>query len=110
MFLTERKRNISKSSDENLQKRLLGHMLGIINTHLCAKNLKKVMIKSREKAQKLVFPVFSAGIEFFPEIMLGHILDITILHLCAKNQKKLMSQSREKLVTDKRTNERTNIS
>ena len=37
----------------------------------------------------------------------GHILGITILHLCAKNQKKLMSQSREKLVTDKRTDRRT---
>jgi len=34
-------------------------------------------------------------------------MGITILHHCAKNQKKLMSQSREKLVTDGRTNGRT---
>ena len=39
--------------------------------------------------------------------------EFAILHLCAKNEKRLMSQSREKLVTDARTNgrtdERTNI-
>ena len=46
--------------------------------------------------------------KFFPEIGLRHILGIAILHLCAKNHKKLMSQSREKLVTDARTNGRTN--
>ena len=44
---------------------------------------------------------------FFSKIGLRHILGIAILHLCAKNQKKLMSRSREKLVTDGRTNERT---
>ena len=44
---------------------------------------------------------------FFSKIGLRHILGITILHQCAKNQKILMSQSREKLVTDERTNERT---
>ena len=49
-----------------------------------------------------VFPVFSAGIG------LSHILGIAILHLCAENHKKLMSQSREKLVTNERTNGRTN--
>ena len=54
-----------------------------------------------------IFPVFSAGKKFFPEIGLRHILGIAILHLCAKNQKKLMSQSGEKLVTDGRTDERT---
>ena len=89
----------------------LGHILGIINTHFCAKNLKKLMIKSREKAQKPVFPAYF-GIfgrkNFFSKIGLRHILGIAILHLCAKNQKKLMSQSREKLVTDERTNGRTN--
>ena len=44
---------------------------------------------------------------FFSKIGLRHILGITSLHLCAKNQKKQMSRSREKLVTDKRTDERT---
>ena len=48
-----------------------------------------------------------ASKKFFQEIRLPHILGIAILHLCAKNQQKLMSQSREKLVTDERTNERT---
>ena len=67
------------------------------------------MMKSRENAKKPVFPAFSAGKIFFPKIGLRHILGIAILHLCAQNQKKLMSQSREKLVTDERTNERTNM-
>ena len=70
------------------------------------------MIKSRENAKKTgfsgTFPAFSAGKKFFPKIGLRHILGIAILHLCAKNQKKLMSQSREKLVTDGRTDGRTN--
>ena len=65
------------------------------------------MMKSWENAKKPVFPAFSAGDEFFPEIGLRHILGIAILHLCAKNQQKLMSQSREKLVTDGRTDGRT---
>ena len=64
-----------------------------------------------QKVQKTLFlgifgPKLAQKI-FFSKIGLRHILGITILHLCAKNQKKQMSQSREKLVTDKRTNERT---
>ena len=90
----------------------LGHIMGIANTHLCAKNQKKLMKESRENVKKNgfsgIFPVFSAGKNFFPEIGLRLILGIAILHLCAKNQQKLMSQSREKLVTDARTNGRTN--
>ena len=86
----------------------LGHVLSIPNTHLCAKNQKKLMIKSRENARKPVFPVyfrhFRPEIFFFLKIGLRHFLDIAILHLCAKNQKKIMSLSREKLVTDRRTN------
>ena len=66
----------------------LGHIMGIANTHLCAKNLKKLMKESRKNAKK---PVFSAGKNFSPEIGLRHILGIAILHLCAKNQQKLMS-------------------
>ena len=56
-----------------------------------------------------IFPAFSAGKKFFPKIGLRHILGFAILHLCAKNQKKLMSRSREKLVTNERTNERTQV-
>ena len=33
----------------------LGHILGIANTHLCAKNWIKLMMKSREKAKKTGF-------------------------------------------------------
>ena len=47
---------------------------------------------------------------FFSKIGLRHILGIAILHHCAKNQKKLMSRSQEKLVTDERTDERTDNS
>ena len=68
---------------------------------------KKLMMKSRENAKKPVFPAFSAGKIFFLKFRLCHILCIAILHLCAKNQKKLMSQSREKLVTNERTEGRT---
>ena len=90
----------------------LGHILGIAKTHLCAKNQKKLMMKSRENAKKPVFPAyfrhFRPEKKFFSKIGLRHILAITILHLCAKNQKNLMSRSREKLVTDGRTDEQTN--
>ena len=65
------------------------------------------MIKSRENAKKTGFPAFLARKNFFSKIGLRHILGIAIMHLCAKNQKKLMSRSREKLLTDERTNERT---
>ena len=36
----------------------LGHILGIANTHLCAKNQTKLMMKSRENAKKPVFPAY----------------------------------------------------
>ena len=36
----------------------LGHIIGIANTHLCAKNQKKLMIKFRENAEKPVFPAY----------------------------------------------------
>ena len=71
------------------------------------------MMKSRENAQKPVFPAyfqhFRPEMNFFQKFVgLRHILGIAILQLRAKNQKKRMRQSREKLVTDKRTNKRTN--
>ena len=43
----------------------LGHVLSNPNMHLCAKNQKKLMVKSRENAKKPVFPAFSAGKNFF---------------------------------------------
>ena len=67
----------------------LGHVMSIANTHLCAKNWKKLMMKSRENAKKPFFPAFSAEKICFSKIGLGHILDIAILHQCAKFHEKI---------------------
>ena len=53
------------------------HISGI--TRLCAKNQKKLIMKSRENAKKTGFS----------KIGLAHILDIAILHQCAKFHEKL---------------------
>ena len=88
--------------------------LPFLRTH-CPLSYCQKLEKTNEailhKVQKTLFlgifwPKFAQKI-FFPKIGLRHILGIAILHLCAKNQQKLMSQSREKLVTDERTDERT---
>ena len=73
----------------------LGHILGIINTHLWAKNQKKLMMKSRENAKKPVFPAFSAGKIHFSKIGHGHILDNAILHQCAKFHEEIWVTTRE---------------
>ena len=83
----------------------LGHVMSIVNTLLCAKSWKKLMMKSRENAKKPVFPAFSSGNEFFPEI--GLILGIAVLNLCAKNQKKTNEPISRK-AGNRRTDERTN--
>ena len=74
----------------------LGNILAIINTHLCAKNWKKLMMKSREMAKKTsfsgIFPAFSAAKIRFSKIGLGHILDIGILHQRAKFHEKYTIQ------------------
>ena len=71
----------------------LNHILGIIHTHLCAKNQKKLMMKSRENAKKTdfsgIFPAFSARKMCFSKIGLGHIKEIAILHQCAKFHEKI---------------------
>ena len=36
----------------------LGHVMSIANMHLCAKNCKKLMMKSREITKKPVFPAY----------------------------------------------------
>ena len=46
---------------------------------------------------------------FFSKIGLRHIRGTIVSHLCTKNQKKLMNQSRENLITDERTNGRTQV-
>ena len=80
-----------------LSKIEICHVLGIANTHLCAKNQKKTNDEILRKSQKTgfsgLFPAFPAGNKFFSKIGL---------------LQKLTSQSREKLVTNGRTNERTN--
>ena len=72
-----------------LSKIGLGHVLSIPNMHLCAKNQKKLMMKSRENAKKPGFPAFSAGKICFSKIGLGHISDIAILHQCTKFHQKI---------------------
>ena len=128
----KKQRNIREKSEQNLQNGDFRHISGIFGRKkiflknrgpiailwalligiFLQKIRKKLMMKSRENVKKTgfsgIFPVFSAGKKFFPEIGLRHILGTAILHLCAKNQKKLMTQSREKLVTDARTDGRTN--
>ena len=69
--------------------------MSIANMHLCAKNWKKLMMKSREMATKPVFPAFSAEKIRFSKIELGHILDIGILHQCAKFHEKIYSTARK---------------
>ena len=87
----------------------LGHVLSIVNMHLCAKNQKNLMIKSRENTKKTVFqhissifdrkngifPAFLAGKIFFSKIGLRHISDIIILRQCAKFHKKISSTARD---------------
>ena len=75
----------------------LNHVLSIINTHLCAKNQKKLMMKSRKNAKKLVFPAYFRYFrpeKIFSEIGLRHFLGITILHKCAKFHEKIKYSSR----------------
>ena len=109
----KKQRNIREKSEQNLQKRgfpayfqffgrkkflskiRLGHVMSIANMHLCAKNWKKLMMKSREMAKKPVYPAFSAGKIRLSKIGLGHILDIGILHQCAKFHEKIYSTARE---------------
>ena len=43
----------------------LGHVLRNSNMHLCAKNQKKLIVKSRENAKKPVFPAYFR--HFWPE-------------------------------------------
>ena len=69
--------------------------------------MNRFFTKSKKTLFLGIFGPKLAQKNFFSKIGLRHILGITILHLFAKNHKKQMSQSREKLVTDKRTDERT---
>ena len=58
----------------------LDHIMGIANTHLCAKNQKKLMMESRENAKN--FRQLQQG-------KFGQILYIAILHQYAKFHEKI---------------------
>ena len=79
------------AGNEFFSKIGLGHILGIINTHLCAKNQKKLMIKSREKAQKPGFPAyfrhFRPEMNFFENRAPSHFGHCHFASLCQKSEK-----------------------
>ena len=81
------------------------------DTLLSCKNSEKINDPIFHKVQKKRFlAVFWPKLAqkfLFSKIGLCHISATTILHLCTKNHKIPMIQSREKLVTDERTNGRT---
>ena len=86
--------------EKNFSKIGIGHILSIINTHFCAKNQKKLMMKSREKAQNPVFPAYF----FFESRAPSHFGHSLFKSLCQKSEKNNEpSRSREKLVTNGRT-------
>ena len=75
VFLCEKQRNIRKKyakickngdfryfrPEKPFSKFGLGYILSIANTNLSATNQKKLIINSRENAQKPFFPAFLAG-------------------------------------------------
>ena len=76
----------------------LGHVLDIAKTHLCVKNQKKLMMKSRENAKKPVFPAYFRNFQpenFFFWKSGCHILDIIILRQYAKFHEKISSTARD---------------
>ena len=95
-------KNFSQKSDSAM-------FLALLMRIIMEKNQKKLMMKSQENSQKLFFPAFSTGNEFFFENQApSHFEHYHFASLC-QNQEKLMSQSREKLVTNVRTDKRTSV-
>ena len=87
------------------------HILNNVILRLCTKNQENLMNGSLTKSKNPFLGIFGPNWPkkfFFLKIGLRHILAIIILHLYTKNQKIPMIQSREKLVTDERTDGRTN--
>ena len=89
----------------------LSNFLNIANTHLCAKNQKKLMMKSRENVQKPVFPAyfrhFRPEMNFFLEnrasSLFGHC---HFAPLCQNSEK--TNEPIPRKAVNRRTNERTN--
>ena len=122
----KKQRDIRKKSNENqyisdifgkkkfFSKIQLSHILGIANKRLCAKNRKKLMMKSRENAKKPVFRhisgIFGRKNFFFknraPSLFGNH----HFASLCKKSEKTNESIPRKagNRRTDGRTDGRTN--
>ena len=71
-----------------LKNRTQSCFKSITNTHLCAKNQEKQMMKSRENAEKAVFPAY------FRQFRLKNGIR-NIFHQCAKFHEKIESSARE---------------
>ena len=89
----------------------LGHIMGIANTHLCAKNQKKLMKESRENVKKPSFPAyfryFQPGKIFFRK---SGSVTFWALPFCIFVPKinETISRKAGNRRTDKQTNRRTN--
>ena len=93
-------REMAKKPVFPMSKIELGHIMGIANTHLCAKNQKKLMKESRENVKKPVFPAYFRY--FRPEKNFG---DCHFASLCQKSEKTNEPISRK--ASNRRTNGRT---
>ena len=77
-------------------KMWLSHVLSIANTHLWAKIQKKLMIKSRENAKKLVFPAFFGRKKILLENRAAsHFRHYHFPSECANSHEKIWSTARE---------------
>ena len=88
----------------------LGHVIGIANAHLCAKNQKKLMMKSRENAKKPVFRhisgIFGRKWIFSGNRAPSHFGHCYFAPLCQKSEKTNEPISRK--AGNRRTDGRTN--
>ena len=86
----------------------LGHVLSIANTHLCAKNQKKLMMKSRKNAQKTSFPAyfryFRLKNRFFKNRARSHFRNCRFASVCQKSEK--INESISRKAGNRRTDER----
>ena len=99
------------------------HLLPTMIPYFHAKIQKKLMIQFFTKSKKPFFGPNLPKKNFFSKIEIRHIRGFIVVHLCTKNPKILKrfsrdwlfnpkilkSQSREKLLTNERTNGRTQV-
>ena len=86
------------------KKNGLSHVMGIANTHLCAKNQKKLMMESRENAKKTVFPAY---FRFFGNRAPSHFGDCHFASLYQKSEK--TNEPIPRKAGNRRTDEQTNM-